>query len=443
VNCRIPPWRIRAGANREAVHVQVAQVLLALSCHDRDDAIFPPGTAMRRHIGLACCIPLVLGCAQQTNNSGIFSAIRFADEAQASRLLKANPGLLRQAEEMSGDYPIHVAVAEDQLAIVTMMCNYGADVNMPNRHSFQPLHVAASNGNLRITRFLIGQKADLDGKTATRRSPLHIAAEGKHVQVVQLLMEKGAKSAWNDTFSMQPIDYAALNADTKLLSAMIAGGANRTPLCNVAMGNIGDLTMDLASDPQIIDSKFKSSHTLLHVAARNGKPEVTRLLLQRGADPDPKSDDGTLPLHYACEAGDLETTKMLAKRGNVNLLAANEMTPLFYAARTGNADLCEHLLSLGANPNVRNGLGATPLTIAVESASLPVCKALLRRGADVNLPSAVVLVTPLHIAIERGYDDLCRVLVEAGARLDLENAQGKTPLDVASPRMKEKLQKMR
>lgn len=39
--------------------------------------------------------------------------------------------------------------------------------------------------------------------------------------------------------------------------------------------------------------------------------------------------------------------------------------------------------------------------------------------------------TPLHLAVERGYPDIVRMLVNSGANIEAQNAEGKTPVEVA------------
>lgn len=48
---------------------------------------------------------------------------------------------------------------------------------------------------------------------------------------------------------------------------------------------------------------FESGNSFLHIAAVNGKPEITALLLEYGEDADVSNDEGETPLHLACQNG--------------------------------------------------------------------------------------------------------------------------------------------
>jgi uncharacterized protein len=57
--------------------------------------------------------------------------------------------------------------------------------------------------------------------------------------------------------------------------------------------------------------------TPLHYAAYNGLPEIARILLERGADPNAHTSDGKTPLDMAREKGNKEVAEMLHEVGPV------------------------------------------------------------------------------------------------------------------------------
>jgi len=82
----------------------------------------------------------------------------------------------------------------------------------------------------------------------------------------------------------------------------------------------------------------------LHMTAAAGDVELTRLLLEHGADPNLR--DGPPP-----------TRSLRRPYGS---------TPLHYAAAAGNAELMELLEQHGANPDIKNSLGQTPADLLQE-----------------------------------------------------------------------------
>jgi serine/threonine protein kinase len=86
---------------------------------------------------------------------------------------------------------------------------------------------------------------------------------------------------------------------------------------------------------------------------------------------------------------------------------AGRETPLFEAARIGDARLVEALLSRGANVNARSRSGSTPLTEAAIYGRVDLARLLLDRGA----------------AIDAANNDGRTALIEAGMRGDLPMVQ--------------------
>ena len=132
----------------------------------------------------------------------------------------------------------------------------------------------------------------------------------------------------------------------------------------------------------------------LEIAARYGYSEITRCLLEAGANPNQNS-----PLGRAIEFGHSETALLLLKHG------ANP-TGLAAAAYQGLAEVVASLLSQGMDPNqIHRALNPSPLRE----------------------------FTALHAAALAGQIECLRVLLEAGADPGRRDLEGRTMLEVATP----------
>lgn len=74
------------------------------------------------------------------------------------------------------------------------------------------------------------------------------------------------------------------------------------------------------------------------------------------------------------------------------------------------------------------------LLAAIEKGDKAFVERLLATNANVNF--TLNGTTPLHLAAEKGYPEIVRLLIAYGADFQKENAEGKTPLDVALAKMK-------
>lgn len=101
------------------------------------------------------------------------------------------------------------------------------------------------------------------------------------------------------------------------------------------------------------------------------RPDILRLLIERGANINAQNTFGKTPLMYAIQFGNLESIKILLEHGaDINLatfpektkysetmIKASNRTPLMYAAWHANSEIVKFLLAKGANPNIKDSEG--------------------------------------------------------------------------------------
>ncbi|KAI2619317.1 ankyrin repeat-containing domain protein [Hypoxylon sp. NC1633] len=110
----------------------------------------------------------------------------------------------------------------------------------------------------------------------------------------------------------------------------------------------------------------------------------------------------------------------------------NEVALLHTAVTTGDVEMVQLVLSVGAEPNVLSqgallGIAATPLHIACRLGLERIVRLLLDAGADVNFSDVNNKITALHVASSRGFPSICKLLIDHGAIISLDS-DGQTPL---------------
>jgi serine/threonine-protein phosphatase 6 regulatory ankyrin repeat subunit A/serine/threonine-protein phosphatase 6 regulatory ankyrin repeat subunit B len=97
-----------------------------------------------------------------------------------------------------------------------------------------------------------------------------------------------------------------------------------------------------------------------------GNIAYLKILLEGGADPSAKADDGSTALHCAAKAGQIETANLLLQQ-SVDLETQNAQgrTPLYEAATSDHQLFVRCLLDFGANPSIRDTTGQSILQYLV------------------------------------------------------------------------------
>lgn len=150
----------------------------------------------------------------------------------------------------------------------------------------------------------------------------------------------------------------------------------------------------------------------LHDAAEVADVAEIRTLLKQGADPNAisrGSDFGGCmglhsyaPLHMVC-ADRLESARLDYGYTCPEVTEAQRI------------DACLALLEGGAEVDWRADYTHTPLFFAARDGQAKLCQVLLNHGADVEGGRAEWTKSPLHVAAEHGHLDVCQVVVNAGA----------------------------
>ncbi|KUL91459.1 hypothetical protein ZTR_01567 [Talaromyces verruculosus] len=104
----------------------------------------------------------------------------------------------------------------------------------------------------------------------------------------------------------------------------------------------------------------------LHVAARHGRAEICKILLNSGADLSARDGVGNTALHEAAASGSLETVRLLVENGaDVHAISKDGSTPLHSAATNHNtADVTDYLTKHGADINARDSESKTPAHVS-------------------------------------------------------------------------------
>jgi len=126
--------------------------------------------------------------------------------------------------------------------------------------------------------------------------------------------------------------------------------------------------------------------TPLMVAANNGKTNIVRYLIRKGANVRRESRNGKRAIHNAARYDHVNIIRMILSAGeHVNTKTpGNLQTPLHIAAQSGAARAVKFLIDAGANIHALDNKRRTPLLLAVKGGVGNAIRELVKAGAVIN-----------------------------------------------------------
>ena len=238
------------------------------------------------------------------------------------------------------------------------------DVNAWLGNGQTALMVAADNGNARAVKFLLDAGADVNvmRSTIVLNQPLNALSYASRigdVEIVTLLLDAGA---WIRKVEKPRPGQLELLHDKNALYFARQGGHN-------------DVVKLLYA------STGKHRDNELVRAARSGKAEAVKSMLDAGANANAKDTADVTALMTVAGHGKAEAVKLLLDAGaNVNAKDKDDMTALIYAT-LGGAEVVKLLLDAGADVNAKDKHGGTALETARHLDDPEIVKLLLGAGA--------------------------------------------------------------
>ena len=291
--------------------------------------------------------PKLKAAAEGATVRALVDAVKAGDESAVGAMLARRPELARGGVDNFG--VIHHAVLLRHPGIVRSLMVNGANARdgvYPHREATTAHALALARRDTEIVRIIEEEEKKRPGGTTGRGPdpmPLHRAANNYDVDMVAKELDAGADPNARAFEGRTPLDVAAerwWHADTtafeKVASALLARGAQLTPMAAVALGMDEWLGRWIGQGPRARDR-----YGLLRIAVTHNRPAVLTQLLDSGFDPDDRqplsdADDPPftwgMPLQHAVELQRYDMAETLLQRGadpNAQIYASGD--PMFSA----------------------------------------------------------------------------------------------------------------
>lgn len=269
-----------------------------------------------------------------------------------------------------GRTPLSFAVLFNHLDMIRFLIEKGAEVNARDEGA-RPLDYAAWHGSLDVVAMLLAHGARLnESARQTGATPINEAAYRGHTALIQYLLQFHPNLEIPDKKGYGPLENAIRmgQEDSAFLlwepEARLSGAAVEMAIKRDESRLIREL---LRREDRV--TTLESGFTPLGFAASNGSVNVTRVLLESGADANAASRNGSTPLEGAALRGFESIVMLLLDHGaQVNQVNSDSGTTALYAAAAfGKEQIVKLLLAQGADPSLCGKNGKTALQAAVEN----------------------------------------------------------------------------
>jgi ankyrin repeat protein len=243
---------------------------------------------------------------------------------------------------------------------------------------------------LPMIRKLIEIGVDLNAQSQDKETPLSAAVTDNKIEIVRMLLEAGAQLKVDNTVSL--IDIAAKNGNPEILKLLL------------------DKTLERG------EALHLDNAVIYAATAKN--TAVMKLLIQYQANINAQGAfNRKTALHIAAQKGDLDMVNLLmTNHAKLDICDSKGNTPLHYAAMAGD-DVLQKAPVLG---------GARTLTLSMFSN-------MSASAAELDEPNEQDWEREKQALGEKqnNYLNIARNLVDHGAPREMKNNEGKTPLALA------------
>lgn len=263
-----------------------------------------------------------------------------------------------------GNTPLVTAASNQNSAIMSLLIERGADVNMRSKYGLSALDMACINGDIEKAKILLPHINNINEANAKGMTPLVYAVNQNNPELIRFLIEKGADPTLKAVDGSDAL-YAAIYKDNAEIIPLLYR-PDQTYSYKLKLGlfypdieNLNPLLLASLFNKENAVKFFLDKHNLMDVdslgntsliyAANNSR--ILEAILAKNSTlqfVEHQNRRGQSALHKAIENGNIECAKILLKYGH-NLLTpdSNNKTPFQIACAKSLKELRESFIATG------------------------------------------------------------------------------------------------
>ncbi|XP_071098477.1 serine/threonine-protein phosphatase 6 regulatory ankyrin repeat subunit B-like [Haliotis cracherodii] len=331
----------------------------------------------------------------------------------------------------NGCTPVMIAARFGNRHLFNLLVSKEVDLTITDDHRNNMLHFACQSGNRLILEHLL-PLFDLNSRGQDGRTAVMYAAVNGRRRAFDLLVSNGADISLKDDYKNTVFNLACIGGNMSIVECLLPGyeincrgHIERTAIMEVALagkGDVFDFLVTKEADLKLIDDY---NDNVLHFACQGGNTAIVEYLLDI-LDINEKGQNGLTPVMHAARAGQKNVFNLLvSQQDELNLLDHTRNNLLHLACQGGNRFIIKYLLPL-FDVNGPGEDGWTPIMMAALSGKMDAYDLLASNG---GIPS---LTTPqndnvLHAACQVGNKAIARKVIDI-FDINTRGRKGSTPL---------------
>jgi len=247
-------------------------------------------------------------------NTPLMEAVRAGNLESASLL--ARRGADPMTRNSGGDTPLHFAVLSMDFEMINTLLDLGVSIHARNTRNRTPFQIALTDSPGTVAALLGGNR--INSTDDFGNSPLHVAIQERvSAATLQVIVDKGARLTVVDFNGRIPLRLAADIGAWDLAKVLADAGSDpfMAAVDEITSGEIaiasGRIAIESIFSGRAINARDSSGNTVLHYAARMGRPETITLLLGLGADVSVRNISEETPADIALRWNNRENAALL------------------------------------------------------------------------------------------------------------------------------------
>ena len=218
----------------------------------------------------------------RTPKDKLLIALRKGHAERVSAMLDQFPEELEpnMSADTADNKLLHRAARYGNAKVINTLVSKGADVKITNKFGMTPLHHAAVHGGADVLKALLDAGADPNKADEAGRLPLHWTATKGHIEGSQVLIEGGAKALGPDQEGFTPLHRCC--QEEPMPKSSDENEDEYKAKFDKAKAEVAKLLISKGANVNAREPKGQQAP--LHLAAMNGLPAVTSVLIQSKAD---------------------------------------------------------------------------------------------------------------------------------------------------------------